>query len=97
MSNQGPTIEEASIAIPFVDDNVPVLADEAIVVIPAPSYIIINPLTDATFEDVVLTPIAETGVAGNRKSQLTWLKEIKGNSLTKLNIKYLHIFVRKLD
>ena len=95
MSTHEQSPEDAVIPSPPVNSITPNFThyDIAEVSIALPSAIV-NPLTDATFDDVVLTPVAETVVAGNRKSQLTRLKEIKGSSLTALNTNYLQSFCK---
>ena len=96
MSTHEQSPDTAVIPLPAVNSITPNSThnDIAEVSIALPS-VIVNPLTDATFDDVVLTPVAETVVAGNRKSQLTRLKEIKGSSLTTLNTNYLRSFCHR--
>ena len=65
------------------DTDPPLTEDDAIEITVAPQCTIFHPLKDATIDDVMLTATAQTPVAGNRKSQLMWLKEINGSTIKK--------------
>ena len=83
--------------LPAQGDTIPILAtDDLVEVTVALPSIIVNPLADADMESIVLTDAAETAVAVNRKSQVSRLKEIKGNPIAKLNVSSLRIFCQRV-